>query len=98
MRAVQGGHILAVLLLLRYGASTSIVDHEGHGALHWAVFHRHHVVVEWLLKEAAVCKLVSEADQKGKTPLHLAASKSGREMVRVAWRAPLLPARWARTL
>ena len=37
MRAVQGGHILAVLLLLRYGASTSIVDHEGHGALHWAV-------------------------------------------------------------
>jgi hypothetical protein len=81
MRAAQGGHIFVVLLLLRFGADASIADHEGHRALHWAVFHRHHTVVEWLLKEGSVVANINEQDHKGKTPLHLAAAKSGREMV-----------------
>ena len=45
IRAAQNGHCLVVVLLLRGGADPSLFDEEQHNALHWAVFHRHHVVV-----------------------------------------------------
>ena len=73
---------IQVLLLLRYGANAAIADHEGHSALHWSVFHRHHAVTEWLLKEPPVLAAINTPDSNGKTALHLAAAKSGREMVR----------------
>jgi ankyrin repeat protein len=51
-RAAQNGHLLVLLSLLRGGADPSLCDEEQHNALHWAVFHRHHVVVRWLLDPA----------------------------------------------
>jgi len=85
IRAAQNGHVLVVLLLLRGGADASLVDEEKHNSLHWAVFHRHHVVVRWLLDPAWAPGLQSSldnADNLGATALHLAAKKSGREMCR----------------
>jgi len=73
MRAAQNGHVLEVLLLLQFGANSTLADHEGHHALHWSVFHRHHTVTEWLLKESALVACLNQPDAKGKTPLHLAA-------------------------
>ena len=52
IRAAQNGHVLVVLLLLRGGADAGAVDEELHNSLHWAVFHRHHAVVRWLLEPA----------------------------------------------
>ena len=85
IRAAQNGHLLVLLLLLRGGADPSLCDEEQHNALHWAVFHRHHVVVRWLLDPAWAPGLQScldAADNRGATALHLAAKKSGREMLR----------------
>lgn len=85
IRAAQNGHVLVVLLLLRGGADPTLVDEEMHNSLHWAVFHRHHIVVRWLLDSAWAPGLQScldAADNRGATALHLAAKKSGREMCR----------------
>jgi hypothetical protein len=85
IRAAQNGHCLVVLLLLRGGADPSLFDEEQHNALHWAVFHRHHVVVRWLLDPAwapALQSCLDAVDNRGATALHLAAKKSGREMLR----------------
>lgn len=81
-RASQNGHLLAVLGLLQAGADPALCDQEGHNALHWAVYHRQHLVVAWLLQASALCGAIDAADQRGATPLHLAAKKSGREMCR----------------
>ena len=66
IRAAQNGHCLVVLLLLRGGADPSLFDEEQHNALHWAVFHRHNAVVEWLLKEPSVVAHVNVQDGKGR--------------------------------
>lgn len=85
IRAAQNGHILVLLLLLRNGADPGLVDEEQHNSLHWAVFHRHHVVVRWLLDPAwgkGLHNSLDAADNRGATALHLASKKSGREMCR----------------
>lgn len=64
------------------GADPLLKDEEGHNCLHWAVFHRHHQVVQWLLQQATMRAHVDEMDTIGQTALHLGARKSGREMCR----------------
>jgi hypothetical protein len=71
-----------LLNALQEGADPLLKDEEGHNCLHWAVFHRHHLVVQWLLQQAALRAYVDEADTVGQTALHLGARKSGREMCR----------------
>ena len=47
------------------GFSPSQNGFAGHNALHWAVYHRHHTVTEWLLKEQQIRVHINSTDHKG---------------------------------
>ncbi len=67
--AVYHGHLDAVDLLLRAGASLGVRDADGDTALHYAVYACQATVVRFLLEHEAP---PNAANEKGKTALHVA--------------------------
>jgi 26S proteasome non-ATPase regulatory subunit 10 len=72
MIASSAGHTSIVSVLTEYNADSTIANHTGQTALHYAASRNRYDIASMLLKSGAV---VNAADSNGATPLHRAASK-----------------------
>jgi ankyrin repeat protein len=69
MLAAELGNIDAVATLIRHGAKTELVDHQGFTVLHHAVKAGNPELVRWLLENAKLD--VNAKDEHNHTPLSL---------------------------
>ena len=91
MRAVQGGNLECIVVLVAYGANPSRQDNDfGETAIHWAVRTNHADTVELLLKHKDESGNLSNPDianKSGITPLMYAAMRGYSSCVKTLTRA-----------
>lgn len=79
--ASYNGHLAVVRMLVsEYGASTSVLTHDGWSALHCAAINGYLPVVRYLLEESRVCPTLES--KEGWTALHCAAAHGFLPVVR----------------
>ena len=79
--AIIVGSLSAVQVLIAHGADPMIKDHQGHNALHFALYRRRKAIVRCLLELPVAAQLVTDGDSQNRNPLHVALSEGHGELI-----------------